>query len=137
MTHIVVLMGVIATLSIQAHASDRLVHRWTDAKGQVHYGDAHAASMQPNAQPVRVQRPISLVHNDRPIHISNTTTPPKTPPQRRNSTPQAHAVDLKRECEQRREQLSRTQTNRQTLNDWQYAYNERCIRGHYYGKNKD
>jgi len=124
-------------LCIQVHASDRLVHRWTDSKGHVHYGDARAASMQPHAQPVRIQRPISLVHNDRPTHVSNAASLPKPALQQRPRTPLSQSVDLQRECEQRRDQLSRTQTNRQTLNDWQYAYNERCIRGHYYGKSKD
>jgi hypothetical protein len=134
MTHIAVFITLIITLSAHAFASDRLVHRWTDAKGQVHYGDARAATLQPNAKPVRIQRPMSIVHNDRPIQMPQT--PIQRPTRKHKQSSQPVSVDLAHECEQRREQLSRTHAQRQALNDQQYAYNERCIRGHYYGKGK-
>jgi hypothetical protein len=138
MKHITVVIGLILTMSQPLHASDRLVHRWTDAKGRIHYGDARAASMQPQAKLVEIHSPISVVHNDQPRHMpknSNYDASRHTTSQRVHHITQPHTT--MHECELLREQLRTPHPQAASLTDKQYDYNERCIKGHYYGKAQD
>ena len=114
-----------------SYATDRLVHRWTDAQGRVHYGDASAASGQRNARPVTVQQRISVVHNDRPYRPNSASTPPHV---RRSTTRSDTAPATSRpDCDAMREQLSGHRATADAFRQMQQQYDAQCIKGHYYG----
>jgi hypothetical protein len=113
-------------------AADRLVHRWADANGLVHYGDANAAATHRNAKTVAVLQPMSVVHNDRPI-----TNPPDAhkPPHRRSAhpSPQHQVSPPATDCNRQRDRLSDSHTSTSTFRNLQQQYDDQCIKGHYYG----
>lgn len=128
------LATVLLCFTCHCHAADRLVHRWTDAQGRVHYGDANAASGQRNAKPVRVQQPISVVHNDHPTPPSSISSP--TPVRRAATRRKADSVPRsapRPNCNAMREQLSGHRATADAFRQMQQQYDEQCIKGHYYG----
>lgn len=121
-------------------ASDRLVHQWTDAHGQVHYGDAQAAFGQKNARPVKVTRPISTVHNDHPIQYQPNFSEAKSSTKRRRSNSTRYLTNHSKwstaQCDTLRDQIDQTRQIQPLRRQWENDYAQHCIHGHYYGNSK-
>lgn len=126
-THALILL--LVAWMTTAHAQP--VKQWQDQHGEWHFGDPRAAPVRGSSN-VRIQQPISVVNNDRPLpHYTATTqkTQRSQKTQQRSTTAQPSRRS-KADCESLRESLRLSSPRPQQQRQQQYE--RECVIGVYY-----
>ena len=106
------------------------VKQWQDRHGEWHFGDPRAAPTRGSSE-VRIQNPISVINNDRPLPRYTVNNTKSTARSRARVTPPTSQRLSKADCESLRESL-RVSPARQQQQQRQQQYERECVMGVYY-----